>query len=153
MTSPASIMVVSMNMFIVLVRLLSTSSHLCYSFSAGRTARIGNEGLATSFYNDKDEPIAEALIKILLECGQDIPDFLEGRKPAEGEPLVFDDDSGADDDDEEGAADGGDSWGTGGNATNADADGGDAWGPQRVAATPIVEVNNNWDAGNNKGGW
>ena len=109
--------------------------------------------MATSFYNDKDEPIAEPLIKILLECGQDIPDFLEGQKPAEGEPLVFDDDSGADEDDEEGADNGGDSWGTGGNATNGDVNGEDAWGAQPIAATPVVEVNNNLDAGNNKGGW
>jgi ATP-dependent RNA helicase DDX3X len=92
--------------------------------------------LATSFYNDKDEPIAEALIKILLECGQEIPDFLEGQKPADGEPLVFDDDSGGDDDEEEGAGDGGDAWGS----------------DHPVAAAPVVE-NENWDAGNTKGGW
>jgi ATP-dependent RNA helicase DDX3X len=109
--------------------------------------------LATSFYNDKDEPIAEALIKILLECGQEIPDFLEGQKPADGEPLVFDDDSGGDDDEEEGAGDGGDAWGNGNDATNGDAGGGDAWGSDHpVAAAPVVE-NENWDAGNTKGGW
>ena len=112
--------------------------------------------MATSFYNDKDEPFAEPLIKILLECGQDIPDFLQGQTPADGEPLIFDDDSGADEDEEEGVDNGGDVWGTGGNAANGDADGGDAWGSgQPAAAAPVVDTNNNtnWDAGNNKGGW
>jgi ATP-dependent RNA helicase DDX3X len=118
-----------------------------YWSSSGRTARIGNEGLATSFYNDKDEPIAEALIKILLECGQEIPDFLEDQKPAEGEPLVFDDDSGADDD-EEAAGDGGDTWGNGDDTKNGGNDSGDAWG----SGKPVV-ANDNWDAGETKGGW
>jgi ATP-dependent RNA helicase DDX3X len=117
--------------------------------SSGRTARIGNEGLATSFFNEKDEPIAEALIKILLECGQEIPDFLEGQKPAEDEPLEFDDDSGADDDDdgEKAAGDGEDAWDNGGMAKD-----GDAWGPDAQTAVPVVETDN-WDAGDAKGGW
>lgn len=41
----------------------------------GRTARIGNEGLATSFYNERDEPMADFLVKTLLECNQPVPDF------------------------------------------------------------------------------
>jgi ATP-dependent RNA helicase DDX3X len=97
--------------------------------------------------------MAEALIKILLECGQEIPDFLADQKPAEGQPLVFDDDSDADDDEEEGTCEGGDAWGDGGNASNGDGDGGDAWGSVNpVAATPVAD-NNTWDAGNDKGGW
>ena len=43
----------------------------------GRTARVGNNGLATSFYNDKHEGIAPQLTKILQECNQEIPDFLQ----------------------------------------------------------------------------
>jgi ATP-dependent RNA helicase DDX3X len=93
------------------------------------------------------------LIKILLECGQEIPDFLEDQKPAEGEPLVFDDDSSADDDEEEGTGEGGDAWDCGSNAANRDGGGADAWGSVKsVAAAPATD-DNNWDAGNEKGGW
>ncbi|KAL8714153.1 MAG: hypothetical protein Q9220_001882 [cf. Caloplaca sp. 1 TL-2023] len=71
-----------------------------YVHRIGRTARIGNMGLATSFYNDKDESLAEALVKMLVETDQEIPDFLEHLKPS-GTPE-FDDDSG----EEDGPADG-----------------------------------------------
>lgn len=59
----------------------------------GRTARIGNVGMATSFYNEKNEDIAEALVKVLLETKQEIPDFLEGYKPEDVDNLAFDDDT------------------------------------------------------------
>ncbi|KAJ5124158.1 DEAD/DEAH box RNA helicase [Penicillium bovifimosum] len=62
-----------------------------YIHRIGRTARIGNEGIATSFYNEKNEEIAQDLVKNLIECKQIVPDFLEEFRP-EGE-LVFDDDS------------------------------------------------------------
>ncbi|KAJ9660954.1 hypothetical protein H2201_006682 [Coniosporium apollinis] len=62
-----------------------------YVHRIGRTARIGNEGLATSFYNDRNEDIADALVKILVETKQDVPDFLADRIP-EGD-LEFDDES------------------------------------------------------------
>jgi ATP-dependent RNA helicase DDX3X len=121
---------------------------------SGRTARIGNEGLASSFYNNKDEPIAEALVKILLESGQEIPDFLADRKPAEGELLVFDDDSGADDDEEEGTGKGDDAWGGGdGTANGEGGDGGDAWSSVKPAAVALAAGNDDWDANNDKGGW
>lgn len=69
----------------------------------GRTARIGNEGLATSFYNeDKDMEIAPDLVKILIESKQRVPDFLESYKPME-ETVNFEDDT----DDENDDADGG----------------------------------------------
>lgn len=80
-----------------------------YVHRIGRTARIGNIGLATTFYNDKDESQAEDLVKLMLETGQEIPDFLEGYKPS-GD-LDFQDNS----DEEEatvGAAEG-DAWGSG----------------------------------------
>ncbi|CAG8456726.1 15642_t:CDS:10, partial [Acaulospora colombiana] len=48
-----------------------------YVHRIGRTARVGNKGLATSFYNEKNSNIASDLVKILLECNQDIPDFLK----------------------------------------------------------------------------
>lgn len=65
-----------------------------YIHRIGRTARIGNRGLATSFYSIDDEPMAEFLAKILVESGNDVPDFLEEHKPEAGAPLDFDDDSG-----------------------------------------------------------
>lgn len=59
----------------------------------GRTARIGNEGLATSFYNDdRDSGLAADLVKLLMESNQAVPDFLESFRPSEA-TLSFDDDS------------------------------------------------------------
>ncbi|QSZ30836.1 hypothetical protein DSL72_000394 [Monilinia vaccinii-corymbosi] len=121
----------------------------------GRTGRIGNMGLASSFYNDRNEDIAEALVKTLLETRQPIPDFLESYLP-EGftmdgqtgdiETLQFDDDS---DNEEEGAekAEG-----------DADAGAGDAWGTaggwvaaETTEAAPAVD---SWGAGAAAaGGW
>ena len=89
-----------------------------YVHRIGRTARIGNTGIATSFYNDKNEDIVEKLTKLLLETQQEIPEFLEGYKPAEGEDLKFEDDT--DEEDEEGEeGEAGDTWG-GGTETNGD---------------------------------
>jgi ATP-dependent RNA helicase DDX3X len=62
-----------------------------YIHRIGRTARIGNKGRATTFYNESNEDVAEDLVKVLMETQQDIPDFLEPYKPQEGE-LLFDDD-------------------------------------------------------------
>lgn len=61
-----------------------------YVHRIGRTARIGNEGLATSFYNSRNEDIADDLVKILVESKQEIPDFLEDRVP---ETITWDDDT------------------------------------------------------------
>ena len=86
----------------------------------GRTARIGNEGIATSFYNERNEELAEDLVKILVECKQTVPDFLEQYRPANDE-LDFDDNS----DDEFFDTAGG----------NADADAkSEAWSEARSAA-------------------
>ncbi|KAK1144779.1 hypothetical protein N8T08_004790 [Aspergillus melleus] len=75
-----------------------------YIHRIGRTARIGNEGLATSFYNDRDSDLAPELVKILVESKQRIPNFLESYKPTD-ENITFDDDT---DDEAEGVNDGGD---------------------------------------------
>ena len=61
-----------------------------YVHRIGRTARIGNQGFATSFYNSRNEDIADDLVKILVESKQEIPDFLEDRVP---ETVTWDDDT------------------------------------------------------------
>jgi len=48
-----------------------------YVHRIGRTARIGNEGLATSFFNESNADIAQELITVLEECGQKIQDFMK----------------------------------------------------------------------------
>ncbi|KAI9025880.1 P-loop containing nucleoside triphosphate hydrolase protein [Phycomyces nitens] len=48
-----------------------------YIHRIGRTARVGNAGLATSFFNSKSMGIARDLTKILQECQQEIPSFLQ----------------------------------------------------------------------------
>ncbi|KAK3841964.1 MAG: putative DEAD/DEAH box RNA helicase [Linnemannia gamsii] len=48
-----------------------------YVHRIGRTARAGNSGTATTFYNSKNEPLAPTLAKLLVECKQEVPDFLQ----------------------------------------------------------------------------
>ncbi|GAA5806209.1 hypothetical protein HPULCUR_011740 [Helicostylum pulchrum] len=48
-----------------------------YIHRIGRTARVGKSGLATSFYNDRSGLLAPQLTKLLKECKQEIPDFLQ----------------------------------------------------------------------------
>lgn len=79
---------------------------LTITYHKGRTARIGNEGIATSFYNGKDEEIAPDLVKILMECEQPIPDFLQGFAPSDN-VLVFDDDTDKEEEEANDADDGG----------------------------------------------
>ncbi|KAF3004182.1 hypothetical protein E8E13_006126 [Curvularia kusanoi] len=98
-----------------------------YVHRIGRTARIGNEGKATSFYNDRNEDIAEDLVKILIESKQEVPDFLEQFKPADPDTIEWRD--GTDDESDggidAGAGFGGDAGGFGGDAGGF---GGDAGG-------------------------
>lgn len=113
-----------------------------YVHRIGRTARIGNVGLATSFYNDRNDDIAEGLVKLLLETNQEIPEFLENFKPTDTANLDFDDDT--DNEGEEGANDAGptaggvsagDAWG-GPAAPKVDSPSADAWGasPKKAEA-------------------
>ncbi|GAB1213842.1 hypothetical protein ATERTT37_002995 [Aspergillus terreus] len=111
-----------------------------YIHRIGRTARIGNEGLATSFYNERDTDIAADLVKILLESKQAIPDFLEPYKPDDCEKLSFHDDT----DDEDGVENGeetvengdaaanGAAWGGVGDSVHADLSANDADAPQEL---------------------
>jgi len=112
-----------------------------YIHRIGRTARIGNDGLATSFFNERNDDIAEDLVKVLVESKQEVPEFLEQYKPADAEAIDFDDDSegedesGANADDPWGAAPEGDAWG----ASDTPAD--DAWGaPAAKEAEPAADA-------------
>lgn len=87
-----------------------------YIHRIGRTARIGNVGQATSFYNDRNEDLGEDLCKILLESKQEIPEFLEQFKPADPDNIEWHD--GTDDESDGGIGGGGfgDAGGFGGDA-------------------------------------
>ena len=75
-----------------------------YVHRIGRTGRIGNEGLSTSFYNDRNEDLGPLLVKLLIEAGQNVPEFLEGYKPQEGEEIDWDDQSEHEEDETEGSS-------------------------------------------------
>ncbi|KAG0135997.1 P-loop containing nucleoside triphosphate hydrolase protein [Tuber indicum] len=100
-----------------------------YIHRIGRTARIGNRGLATSFYNSSNEGIASDLVKVLLESSQEIPEFLEPYRPI-GE-VTFEEGS----DTEEGEERGGDAHGQNGDAN----DGGD-WGNEGAGTNGEVDI-------------
>lgn len=111
--------------------------------STGRTARIGNTGLATSFYNDRDEGMADFMVKILLENNQPIPDFFQSLIPEDAK-VEFNDNS--DDESDDGGDAGGDEggWGNGGDAAadnGAPAAEAEAWG------------SNGGNDGGNSGAW
>lgn len=74
-----------------------------YIHRIGRTARIGHKGLATSFYNDRNEDLAQELVNVLVECECEVPDFLSQYMPEAGK-IMFADDT----DDEADAAEAGD---------------------------------------------
>ncbi|GJN67480.1 hypothetical protein PLIIFM63780_004921 [Purpureocillium lilacinum] len=115
-----------------------------YTHRIGRTGRIGHRGLATSFFSERDEPIASVLTRTLLETKQDIPEFLQMYVPdgPEGENPKFETESDFDPNDiaaRDGEA-GGDAWG-GGDAANAS----NAWGGGGQS--------NGEDNGGGGGGW
>ena len=102
-----------------------------YVHRIGRTARIGNIGVATSFYNDRNEDIAESLVKLLVESGQVVPDFLEQHKPADSTHIDFEDDT---DNEGEGEGESGGNAGAGGLGEPASAPAGDTWGGHAAAS-------------------
>lgn len=75
-----------------------------YVHRIGRTGRIGHQGLATSFYNERDEEIGQPLVNLLMETDQEIPDFLSQFKPEEGVKVEFHDDTDDEDEDTSGGA-------------------------------------------------
>ncbi|XP_064413373.1 DEAD-box helicase 3 X-linked a isoform X3 [Latimeria chalumnae] len=48
-----------------------------YVHRIGRTGRVGNLGLATSFFNDKNTNITKDLLDLLIEAKQEVPSWLE----------------------------------------------------------------------------
>lgn len=117
-----------------------------YVHRIGRTARIGNKGQATSFFNDRDIPLGEAVCKILMESKQEVPDFLAQYAP-EASAITWDDDT--DDEGEAGvdlanpAESGGNAW-AGGETKKSDTPGAsNAWGPP-VAAKKSEESSGGW---------
>lgn len=48
-----------------------------YVHRIGRTGRVGNIGLATSFFNDKNRNISHDLAELIVEANQELPDWLE----------------------------------------------------------------------------
>lgn len=58
-----------------------------YVHRIGRTGRVGNLGKATSFFDAEsnfDKEVAPALVKILKEAGQEVPEFLESHASGAG---------------------------------------------------------------------
>lgn len=47
-----------------------------YVHRIGRTGRVGNLGVSTSFFNEQNRNIAKGLVGILKDSNQDIPDWL-----------------------------------------------------------------------------
>jgi ATP-dependent RNA helicase DDX3X len=87
-----------------------------YVHRIGRTARMGNLGKATSFFNDRNDDIGEDLVKLLIEAKQEVPEFLQQHMPEDPSAINWHDGT-----DDESDADVGVSFGEG---TGFDADAG-----------------------------
>lgn len=48
-----------------------------YVHRIGRTGRMGNLGLATSFFNDKNKNLVRDLVELVVETKQEMPSWLE----------------------------------------------------------------------------
>lgn len=58
-----------------------------YVHRIGRTGRAGNVGRATAFFNDKNRPVASALLNLLEDAHQEIPQWLASfAGPSMGRP-------------------------------------------------------------------
>lgn len=60
-----------------------------YVHRIGRTGRMGNLGVATSFFNDRNRNLASGMLDLLIEAKQECPNWLEsvaadGRVPSSG---------------------------------------------------------------------
>merc|ERR1740129_2110901 len=48
-----------------------------YVHRIGRTGRMGNLGLATSFFNDKNRNLTKDMVELIIESSQELPGWLE----------------------------------------------------------------------------
>ena len=48
-----------------------------YVHRIGRTGHMGNLGLATSFFNDKNRNLVKELVELIIESNQELPSWLE----------------------------------------------------------------------------
>merc|ERR1719242_20840 len=48
-----------------------------YVHRIGRTGRMGNLGLATSFFNDKNRNLTKDMVELIVESSQELPGWLE----------------------------------------------------------------------------
>ncbi|KAG9231263.1 putative ATP-dependent RNA helicase ded1 [Amylocarpus encephaloides] len=120
-----------------------------YMHRIGRTGRIGNKGLATSFFTDRDEDLADALVKTLLETNQPIPEFLEshipeGFIPGETDPSTLKFELSDEEEADEGNTEGeGGVWGA---SEDAPAASGGGWGADADAAPAKADDNSGWNS-------
>lgn len=63
--------------FYVTFLILQFLSSLSFFLRIGRTGRMGNLGIATSFFNEKNRNIVSDLVELLIETNQELPGFLE----------------------------------------------------------------------------
>ncbi|KAF3941482.1 hypothetical protein ABW19_dt0210262 [Dactylella cylindrospora] len=113
-----------------------------YTHRIGRTARMGTIGLATTFWDSvTGVDLAPHLVKMLMECNQEVPSFLSMYKPAEEEPSKLFDDEGSDGEDSGNAEGGGNDSTWGGDS--------DAGGPPEAAGAPPADDKVVWIGGQN----
>ena len=48
-----------------------------YVHRIGRTGRMGNLGLATSFFNEKNRNLTKDMVELIVESSQELPGWLE----------------------------------------------------------------------------
>ncbi|KAH0394661.1 DEAD/DEAH box RNA helicase, partial [Aureobasidium melanogenum] len=121
-----------------------------YIHRIGRTGRIGHKGHATSFYNERNEDLAPALVNILLETEQPVPDFLEQFKPESGQPDFTED---VTDDEEEAEPGYVTAAGAGAGAGAFSEAPGDAWGTGAAASTTVAAEADAWGASTGDVAW
>lgn len=117
-----------------------------YVHRIGRTARIGHRGLATSFYNDRNEDLAQDLVNILAECECPIPEFLAHLAPEDGNIQFGDDTDDENEDGEDGGAAVGGAWGGGDDAAAG------GWGAASAEPEPEAAADTGFSADQSGGG-
>ncbi|KAF9119226.1 hypothetical protein BGW39_000451 [Mortierella sp. 14UC] len=137
-----------------------------YVHRIGRTARAGNPGLATTFYTENNATIAPQLVKLLVECEQDVPEFLQEfveeattyedadffeededtRLQSEGDAALRNGGSAWEGADAQETPTGGD-WGAPAKASDQNASTGGDWDASVKAAAPAASNGGSWGAG------